>query len=243
MKAAAPLLPAGEKPFACNFCDYRAAVKSSVTQHVNRSHKEVLLYVPMCPGPLSGVHHIVVCAVCVVWCVCCGLSVAYHMCRGVVTRGLSLPAVRSHIGSVVSWAGVVVGGGGGGGGGGSSHVIYRSRPPCCCLGKVRRDKDLVSRLFPSWFCCRTLKRDADEAGLDGGDVTVDGQGVMLEDGVVQEGDMDPAAAGVVLDVDGGVTPETARLCVEAGATALVAGTSVFKDGPDGYAANITALRE
>ena len=45
-----------------------------------------------------------------------------------------------------------------------------------------------------------------------------------------------------LEVDGGVTPETARLCVAAGATALVAGTAVFKGGPQAYAQNITALR-
>ena len=45
-----------------------------------------------------------------------------------------------------------------------------------------------------------------------------------------------------LEVDGGVTPETAPLCIEAGATALVAGTAVFKGGADAYAANIAALR-
>ena len=47
---------------------------------------------------------------------------------------------------------------------------------------------------------------------------------------------------IVLEVDGGVTPETARQCVAAGANALVAGTAVFKDGPAGYGANIAALR-
>lgn len=47
---------------------------------------------------------------------------------------------------------------------------------------------------------------------------------------------------IPLEVDGGVTPETARLCVAAGATALVAGTAVFRGGPDLYAANIAALR-
>ena len=45
-----------------------------------------------------------------------------------------------------------------------------------------------------------------------------------------------------LEVDGGVTPETAPLCIEAGATALVAGTAVFKGGAEAYAANIAALR-
>ncbi len=47
---------------------------------------------------------------------------------------------------------------------------------------------------------------------------------------------------IPLEVDGGVTPATARQCVEAGATALVAGTAVFRGGPGAYAANIAALR-
>jgi ribulose-phosphate 3-epimerase len=46
----------------------------------------------------------------------------------------------------------------------------------------------------------------------------------------------------VLEVDGGVDPETARACVDAGATALVAGTAAFRGGPSSYAANITALK-
>jgi ribulose-phosphate 3-epimerase len=54
--------------------------------------------------------------------------------------------------------------------------------------------------------------------------------------------IDAAGRDIVLEVDGGVTPETGRLCVEAGATALVAGTAVFKDGPGAYARNIRALR-
>lgn len=45
-----------------------------------------------------------------------------------------------------------------------------------------------------------------------------------------------------LEVDGGITPETAKQCIAAGANVLVAGTSVFKDGPDKYAENIKALR-
>lgn len=46
-----------------------------------------------------------------------------------------------------------------------------------------------------------------------------------------------------IEVDGGVTPETAPLVVEAGANALVAGSAVFKGGtPDHYAANIKAIR-
>lgn len=43
-----------------------------------------------------------------------------------------------------------------------------------------------------------------------------------------------------LEVDGGVTPETAPLCIGAGANVLVAGSAVFKNGT--YAANIAALR-
>jgi ribulose-phosphate 3-epimerase len=47
---------------------------------------------------------------------------------------------------------------------------------------------------------------------------------------------------ITLQVDGGVNPETARLCVDAGADVLVAGTAAFKGGPDRYADNIRALR-
>lgn len=45
-----------------------------------------------------------------------------------------------------------------------------------------------------------------------------------------------------LEVDGGVNPETARLCVDAGADVLVAGSATFKGGPERYAANIAALK-
>jgi len=45
-----------------------------------------------------------------------------------------------------------------------------------------------------------------------------------------------------LEVDGGVNAETARLCVEAGADVLVAGSATFKGGPDCYASNIAALK-
>lgn len=48
---------------------------------------------------------------------------------------------------------------------------------------------------------------------------------------------------VDLQVDGGITPQTAPIAKEAGANVLVAGTAVFKDGPDGYASNIKAIRE
>jgi ribulose-phosphate 3-epimerase len=54
--------------------------------------------------------------------------------------------------------------------------------------------------------------------------------------------IDASGRDISLEVDGGVNPETAKLCVAAGATALVAGTAVFRGGPGAYAANIAALR-
>jgi ribulose-phosphate 3-epimerase len=48
---------------------------------------------------------------------------------------------------------------------------------------------------------------------------------------------------IVLEVDGGVTPQTAGRCLEAGATALVAGAAVFRGGEGAYADNIRALKE
>ena len=53
------------------------------------------------------------------------------------------------------------------------------------------------------------------------------------------GMIDRAGLEIVLEVDGGVTPANARACVEAGATALVAGTAVFRGD---YAQNIRALK-
>ncbi|RAI01167.1 ribulose-phosphate 3-epimerase [Acuticoccus sediminis] len=50
-----------------------------------------------------------------------------------------------------------------------------------------------------------------------------------------------------IEIDGGVTPETAPLVVAAGADVLVAGSAVFKGGsvanPAPYGANIRAIRE
>ncbi len=47
-----------------------------------------------------------------------------------------------------------------------------------------------------------------------------------------------------IEVDGGVTPETAPLVVAAGANVLVAGSAVFKGGTqEAYAANISAIRK
>lgn len=45
-----------------------------------------------------------------------------------------------------------------------------------------------------------------------------------------------------LEIDGGINPQTAKQVIEAGANVLVAGTAVFKDGPEKYAENIKALR-
>lgn len=53
-----------------------------------------------------------------------------------------------------------------------------------------------------------------------------------------------AATGrdIRLQVDGGVTAETAPRVVAAGADVLVAGTATFRGGPAAYAGNIAALR-
>ncbi|MGK9233276.1 ribulose-phosphate 3-epimerase [Inquilinus limosus] len=45
-----------------------------------------------------------------------------------------------------------------------------------------------------------------------------------------------------LEVDGGITPESAVVVAEAGADVLVAGSAVFRGGAAGYQANIAAIR-
>jgi len=45
-----------------------------------------------------------------------------------------------------------------------------------------------------------------------------------------------------IEVDGGITPETANLVAVAGADTLVAGSAIFKGGPSQYASNIVAIR-
>ena len=45
---------------------------------------------------------------------------------------------------------------------------------------------------------------------------------------------------IELEVDGGINPETAKICIAAGANVLVAGTAVF--GTQDYAGNIAKLR-
>lgn len=54
--------------------------------------------------------------------------------------------------------------------------------------------------------------------------------------------IDVTGRDIHLEVDGGVNPDTARLCVDAGADVLVAGSATFKGGPGQYAANIAALK-
>lgn len=54
--------------------------------------------------------------------------------------------------------------------------------------------------------------------------------------------IDASGRAIVLQVDGGVTADTARQCRAAGATALVAGSAVFAGGPSAYAQNIARLR-
>ncbi|WAC25990.1 ribulose-phosphate 3-epimerase [Ancylobacter sp. SL191] len=45
-----------------------------------------------------------------------------------------------------------------------------------------------------------------------------------------------------IEIDGGVTPETAGACIAAGANALVAGSATFKGGASAYAGNIASIR-
>ena len=54
--------------------------------------------------------------------------------------------------------------------------------------------------------------------------------------------IDKSGRAIHLEVDGGVNPEIARQCVDAGADVLVAGSAAFKGGPDYYAPNIAALK-
>ena len=54
--------------------------------------------------------------------------------------------------------------------------------------------------------------------------------------------IDATGRNIHLEVDGGVNAETARLCIDAGADVLVAGSATFKGGAGQYAANIAALR-
>jgi ribulose-phosphate 3-epimerase len=54
--------------------------------------------------------------------------------------------------------------------------------------------------------------------------------------------IDKTGRDIALEVDGGITRETALLAIAAGADTLVAGTATFAGGSNQYAANIQALR-
>lgn len=54
--------------------------------------------------------------------------------------------------------------------------------------------------------------------------------------------IDASGRDIILEVDGGLNPETAPRAIAAGVTAIVAGSAAFKGGPDHYASNISALR-
>ena len=47
---------------------------------------------------------------------------------------------------------------------------------------------------------------------------------------------------VDIEIDGGITKDTAPEVIAAGANVLVAGSAVFTGGSESYAANIKALR-
>lgn len=67
--------------------------------------------------------------------------------------------------------------------------------------------------------------------------------IPLLDKITQARQMITATGRTIdLEVDGGITPETAKKVIAAGADVLVAGTAVFKGGKDKYASNIKALR-
>jgi len=51
-----------------------------------------------------------------------------------------------------------------------------------------------------------------------------------------------SARPIDIEVDGGITSDNAAAVVRAGANVLVAGSAVFKGGPDAYRSNIAAIR-
>ena len=55
--------------------------------------------------------------------------------------------------------------------------------------------------------------------------------------------IEASSRDIELEVDGGIDPSTAPSVIAAGATTLVAGTAVFKDGPGGYQRNILSLKK
>jgi ribulose-phosphate 3-epimerase len=51
-----------------------------------------------------------------------------------------------------------------------------------------------------------------------------------------------AGRGIDIEVDGGITAETAPLAAQAGANVLVAGSAALKGGPERYADNLQGIR-
>ena len=67
--------------------------------------------------------------------------------------------------------------------------------------------------------------------------------IPLEDKIADVRKMiDASGRAIDLEVDGGITPDTAKKVIAAGANVLVAGTAVFKNGPAQYAQSIKNLR-
>lgn len=73
----------------------------------------------------------------------------------------------------------------------------------------------------------------------GGQSFIDSQYAKIE---AVRGRIERTGRAIDLEVDGGITAETAPRAIAAGADALVAGTATFRGGPEHYAANIAALR-
>lgn len=67
--------------------------------------------------------------------------------------------------------------------------------------------------------------------------------IPLEDKIAQAASrIQKSGRNILLEVDGGITPEIAPRVIQAGANVLVAGTAVFSKGPADYARAIKALR-
>lgn len=54
--------------------------------------------------------------------------------------------------------------------------------------------------------------------------------------------IDATGRDIILEIDGGLNAETAPKAISAGVNAIVAGSAVFKGGPNAYAENIRSLR-